>query len=87
MRWATLAHGLLLCQVHLQPDEDVRGSGDDVSNFFYLLQRSHETAGRNAFGRVFSRSPPKELGGDPAMRYQLNLDTLAMGDLNSVDVA
>ena len=54
MRWATLPHGSLLCQLHLQPDEDVRGSGDDVSNFFYLLRRSHETAGRNAFGRGVS---------------------------------
>ena len=87
MRWATLPHGSLLCQLHPQPDEDVRGSRDDVSNVFYLLRRSRETAGRYAFGYGFSREDAKQLGGDPGMMYHLCLSTLAMADLNSVDVA
>ena len=76
MRWATLPHGSLLCQLHLQPDEDARVSGDDVSNFFYLLRRSRETAGRNARARACSGEDAKELGGDPAKRYHLSLNTL-----------
>ena len=75
MKWATLPHGSLLCQLHLQPDEDARGSGDDVSKFFYLLRQSRQTAGRNAFGQVSSGEDAKQLGGDPAKRFHLNLDT------------
>ena len=87
LRWATLPHGSLLGQIRLEPHEDIRGSGDDVSNYFYLLRRHTSGRNRNAFGRVFTGAEAAELGGDKNRRYHMCLNTLAMGDLNSVDIA
>ena len=37
LKWCTLPHGSLFTQVYLGPNEMIRGSGDDLSNCFYLL--------------------------------------------------
>ena len=87
LRWCTLPHGSLLTQIHLGPHEHIRGSGDDLSNYFYLLRHQDNWKRRNAFGRVFTGADGAELGGDPARRYHLCLNAVAMGDLNSVDIA
>lgn len=36
--WAKLPHGSLLTQLIVPPGYSVRGSGDDLSNYFYLLK-------------------------------------------------
>ena len=38
LRWCTLPHGSLLTQIHLGPREHIRGSGDDLRNYFHLLR-------------------------------------------------
>ena len=85
--WAQLPHGTMLCHLRLQPWEDIRASGFDISNFFYNLKNPRCWRKRTAFGRVFSGNEALELGGDPEKRYHLALRVWGMGDLNSVDVA
>ena len=85
--WKTLPHGSLLSQIYLNPDEHLRCSGDDFSNYFYLLSHAPNWTHRNCFGRVFIGESAQALGGDPAMRYHLKLTVVGMGDLNSVDIA
>jgi len=85
--WETLPHGSLLSQVFISPDQHLRGSGDDLSNYFYLLSHAPNWTHRNCFGRVFTGESAVALGGDPTKRYHLKLTVLGMGDLNSVDIA
>ena len=65
----------------------MRGSGDDLENCFYLLSHKPVWRPRNCFGRVFSGSDATALRGDAAQRYHMMLKVVAMGELNSVDVA
>ena len=87
LQWCTLPHGSQLTQIRLEANEHVRGSGDDLSNYFYLLSHQPNWRSRSAFGRVFAGAEAAALGGDPGARYHLCLNIVAMGDLNSVDVA
>ena len=52
----------------------ILGSGDDLSNYFYMLRHQDNWKRRNAFGRVFTGAGGAELGGDPARRYHLCLN-------------
>jgi hypothetical protein len=87
LRWAQLPHGCMLAQFRLKAGEVLRGSGDDVSNFFYNIRHAESWWHRNCVGRVFTGAEAKDLGGDPRERYHLALCVCAMGDLNSVDIA
>lgn len=80
-------HDPLLIQIRFKPNEHVRGSRDDLSNYFYLLSHQPNWRSRNAFGRVFTGADAAALGGDPGTCYHLCLNVLANEDLNSVDVA
>ena len=85
--WETLPHGSMLSQLYLEPNQHVRGSGDDLENYFYLPSHEPVWRPRNCFGRVFSGADAVALGRDGAQRYHMMLKVVAMGDLNSVDVA
>ena len=60
--WAQLPHETMLCHLRLQPLEDIRASGFDIS-FFYNLKNPRCWRKRTAFGRVFSGNEALELGG------------------------
>eukprot|EP00972_Heterocapsa_arctica_P079461 11711232-Heterocapsa_arctica.AAC.1 len=38
LRWAQLPRGSLLGQIRVRPTHHVRGSGDDLSNYFYVRE-------------------------------------------------
>lgn len=85
--WAKLPHGSLLTQIIVPPGYSIRGSGDDLSNYFYLLRHKDEWLPRNAIGKVFDGKGYEKYGGAPGQRYLLAFRVIAMGDLNAVDIA
>lgn len=85
--WARLPHGCLLTQLIVPRGWSVRGSGDDLSNYFYLLKHQEAWLPRNAVGKVFDGAGFEEYGGTPGEKYILTFRVIAMGDLNAVDIA
>ena len=51
--WARLPHGSLLTQLIVPKGFSIRGSGDDLSNYFYLLKHHEDWLPRNTVGKVF----------------------------------
>ena len=47
--WCTLPHGLQFTDLVLEPTETLRGSGDDLSNYFYQLSRAEPWWRRSSF--------------------------------------
>lgn len=85
--WAKLPHGTLLTQLILPVGCSIRGSGDDLANYFFLLRHRPEWVPRNAIGQTFSGEQYTEYGADADKRYVLSFTTVCMGDLNAVDIA
>lgn len=85
--WAKLPHGSLLTQIILPKEYSLRGSGDDLSNYFYLLHHRPEWIHRNCVGKVVNGSDFVSLGFDPSLKYILAFTVIPMGDLNAVDIA
>ena len=77
----------MLVQLVVGDDEHVRGSGDDLSNYFYLLAHLPEWTVRNAFGRPVSGALFTEFGYDSSQIYYPAFRVVCMGDLNAVDIA
>ena len=85
--WAKLPHGCLLTQLIVPKGCSVRGSGDDLSNYFYLLQHEPSWLPRNAIGKSFDGRGFEAYGGVPGESYVLSFKVVAMGDLNAVDIS
>ena len=85
--WARLPQGPLLAQLILHPWQSVRGSADDISNYFHLLKHLDSWIPRNAVGRPLEGNKLLRFGADPQRRYYIALKTIPMGDLNGVCVA
>ena len=85
--WAKLPHGSLLTQLIVPQGFSIRGSGDDLSNYFYLLKHQHDWLPRNAVGAPFDGEGYEAFGGKKGKKYLLCFRVIAMGDLNAVDIA
>eukprot|EP00438_Fugacium_kawagutii_P014674 Skav232095 [mRNA] locus=scaffold2353:86437:88234:+ [translate_table: standard] len=85
--WAKLPHGSLLTQLIVPKGFSIRGSGDDLSNYFYLLKHNTEWLPRNTVGHSFDGEGYEAYGGKKGERYLLSFKVVAMGDLNAVDIA
>eukprot|EP00438_Fugacium_kawagutii_P028079 Skav223928 [mRNA] locus=scaffold2593:382825:387213:+ [translate_table: standard] len=85
--WARLPHGSLLTQLILPKGHSIRGSGDDLSNYFYLLKHRPDWLHRNTVGKAFDGEGYEEYGGINGKRFLLSFQVIAMGDLNAVDIA
>jgi hypothetical protein len=85
--WEGLPHGALFAQVRLGPKDHIRASGDDLSNYFYLLENPENWRHRTCVGRPFFGKDLPDSGLPPDEKYFLSLRVWAMGDKNSVDVA
>ena len=85
--WAKLPHGALLTQIILPKEYSLRGSGDDLSNYFYLLHHRPDWIHRNCVGKVVRGSDFVSFGCEPSTEYILAFTVIPMGDLNAVDIA
>lgn len=84
---AKLPHGSLFTQIILPKNSSIRASGDDLSNYFYLLKHHEEWLGRNTIGSPVKGRDFVDLGCDPKKEYMLSFRVIAMGDTNAVDLA
>jgi len=89
LSWARLPHGSCLCQLILDKGSSVRGSGDDLRNFFYMLKHNEGWLARNVVGdgEAISGKLLADFGADPEIEYFIALRIICMGDLNAVDLA
>ena len=85
--WAKLPHGALLTQIIVPKGYSVRGSGDDLSNYFYLLKHKEEWLPRNTIGKPVLGKWFTRYGCDPEKSYMLSFRVIPMGDTNAVDIA
>jgi hypothetical protein len=65
----------------------MRGSGDDLENYFYLLCECEEAVERRAFGRAISAAEARRWGYSGPGPFRLALRVLAMGGKSSPDIA
>ena len=87
LEWCQLPSGPMLCQLILDRAESVRASGDDLSNYFYLIKHLDQWQHRNAFGKPFRGSLLPEFGLKSDQLYVPAFKVLCMGDRNGVDLA
>ena len=75
--WAKLPHGALLTQIIVPKGYSVRGSGDDLSNYFYLLKHKEEWLPRNTIGEPILGKWFTKYGCDPKkiLHAQFSCDT------------
>ena len=85
--WAKLPAGACFCRVLLEPDEFLRGSGDDLRNFYYSLRLPENWKKYNAVGRRLPSFLVKQYGGDPNVPHRAVMRVLGMGDTNACDIA
>ena len=85
--WARLPHGSLLTQLIVPKGFSVRGSGDDLSNYFYLLKHNTDWLPRNVVATSFDGEGYEAYGGEKGQKYLLAFRVVAMGDLNAVDIS
>ena len=87
----TMASPLPLLDMVLRPDHVIRSSGEDLKDFYYFFQVSPERSRRNAIALTLSESEASTFscfqGGAErtAVRYVPALNSMAMGDVNSVE--
>ena len=87
LNWCQLPSGPSLCQLILDQTQSIRASGDDLSNYFYLIKHLEAWQPRNAFGRPFRGALLPEAGLKPNVLYLPAFRVLCMGDTNGVDIA
>ena len=88
LNWLNLPSALQLRGMRLRPWQFVRASGDDLRVYYYCCRHQLNWTYRNAFGRCFQSDASH-------VRFGLSIGTwsysaltvLAMGDLNSCDIA
>ena len=85
--WCELPSGVMLCQLILEDHQSIRASGDDLSNYFYLIKHLDEWLPRNCFGRAIKGAKLSDLGLDPKVYYYPAFRVVCMGDTNGVDIA
>lgn len=85
--WCELPAGPMLNQLIVDRDQSVRCSGDDLSNYFYLIKHLDSWLHRNCFGDPIKGSLLKGLGLDKNKKYLPAFRVVCMGDTNGVDIA
>ena len=87
LSWAKLPAGACFSRLLLQPDEYLRGSGDDLRHFYYSLELPSNWIRYNSVGRIVDPILVREFGYDTAYRYRACFRVLGMGDRNACDIA
>jgi hypothetical protein len=87
LNWAKLPSGACYLRMILKEGEVLRGSGDDLSNFYYHLMLPSEYLRFNGFGRRVSPEVVAKFGGDVTRPHRLCFRVLGMGDTSACDIA
>ena len=87
LTWARLPSGACFTRMLLGDDEYLRGSGDDLRNYYYMLALPLNWVKFNSVGRRMSRQVLDELGYDSKVDHRLCFRVLGMGDINGCDIA
>ncbi|CAE7376397.1 unnamed protein product [Symbiodinium microadriaticum] len=85
--WANLPSAACFTRLLLRPNQYLRGSGDDLRNFYYNLQLPEGWEKFNPVGRRVDARVVEEQGLDPRVHYRLCLRVLGMGDRNGCAIA
>ena len=85
--WCQLPAGPMLAQLILEKTESIRASGDDLSNYFYLIKHLEKWQPRNCFGKPIKGVVLRDLGLNPKVTYMATFRVLCMGDQNGVCIA
>lgn len=87
LQWAKLPSGACFCKLRLRSNQYLRGSGDDLRNYYYALALPENWVKYNSVGRRVSDELVREFGGEPGVAYRATLRVLGMGDINACDIA
>ena len=89
LNWLELPAGACFTKIWLERGESLRGSGDDLQNFYYLLAIPQNWHQHNVLGRVVDPSVVHDFlpNADPSKRYRLALRVLGVGDCKACDIA
>lgn len=85
--WAKLPSGACFTRMMLRPNEYVRGSGDDLRNFYYTLRLPENWVKYNSIGTTVEPRLVAEAGGPSHIPHRMCLRVLGMGDCNACDIA
>ena len=77
----------MLSQLILRKCESIRASGDDLSNYFYLIKHLEEWRPRNCFGTAIMGYQLPGLDLKPKELYYPAFKVVFMGDTNGVELA
>ena len=87
LRWAKLPAGACFAKLLLDDCEFLRGSGDDLRNYYYMLRLPENWIKYNSAGRRVSSAVLREFSLDPNIPHRVCFAVLGMGDKNGCDVA
>lgn len=87
LTWAHLPAGACYSRMLLEDNEYVRGSGDDLRNYYYALRLPGNWIRFNAVGRRVAPELVRKFGGDFNKPYRACFRVLGMGDVNACDIA
>lgn len=85
--WCALPAGHMLGQLILEDHQSIRCSGDDLSNYFYLIKHLDSWLHRNCFGDPILGEKLQHLGLVSGQKYLPAFRVVCMGDTNGVDIA
>ena len=87
LRWAELPSGACFTRMLLRPNQYLRGSGDDLRNYYYSLKLPENWIKFNSVGRRVCAEVLREHGRDPQVAHRLCFRVLGMGDRNGCCIA
>ena len=85
--WSQLPSGACLTRILLEPDEYLRGSGDDLKTYYYSLALPSNWIKYNSVGRRVAVDVVRDWGGDVSVPYRACMKVLGMGDTNACCIA
>ena len=85
--WARLPNASCFTRMLLKPNQYVRGSGDDLRNYYYMLKLPENWVRFNGVGRRVDPGVVRRHGGDPGRHHRLCFRVLGMGDRSGCAVA
>lgn len=87
LTWAHLPAGACYSRMLLDDNQFLRGSGDDLRNYYYALKLPSNWVKHNAVGRRVAPELVQYFGFNPAVPHRACFRVLGMGDVNACDIA